>query len=91
MAPTTAGVGPMIADGTMVSTVNRNRNGMRRPSRSESAPRSGETRALMPTLTAIVMPRTSWPRPGPNRSSEVSHRPMAVDTTAYEKIVFAKS
>ena len=45
----------------------------------------------MPTLTAIVMPWTSWPRPGPNRSSDVSHRPMAVDTTAYEKIVFAKS
>ena len=81
-APTRAGDGPMSTVGAMVSTVKNSRNGRRRPPRSLSAPRIGETSALSPTLIAIAMPWTSWPRPWPNRLSSVSHRPMAVDTTA---------
>jgi hypothetical protein len=45
----------MIAEGTMVSTVKKSRNGSRRPPRSLIAPRTGETRALSPTLTATAM------------------------------------
>ena len=75
----------------MHSAVNASRNGSRRPPRSESAPRTGDTRALIPTLTMIAMLRTACPVAAPNRASSVSHRPIAPDTTANEKIVFAKS
>ena len=82
IAPTTAGLGPMSELGMIVRTVKNNRNGSRRPPRSDSAPRNGETRALRPTLIAMATPWMSWPGPAPNRASEVSHRPIAVDTTA---------
>jgi hypothetical protein len=81
-APTSAGDGPMNAVGITVKAVKNSRNGIRRPPRSLSAPRIGETSALMPTLIAIARPTTSWPGPWPNRLSAVSHRPIAVETTA---------
>ena len=72
----------MSADGTIVRIVKKSRNGRRRPPRSEMAPRNGEMRALIPTLTAIAMPWASCPGPCPRRESSVSHRPIAVDTMA---------
>ncbi len=72
----------MIAEGTIVRTVKKSRNGRRRPPRSLSAPRIGETRAFKPTLTAIAIPWMSCPGPWPKRVSAVSHSPIAVDTIA---------
>ena len=72
----------MIELGTIVRTVKNRRNGRRRPPRSDSAPRIGETSALRPTLIAIASPWTSWPSPGPKRELDVSQSPIAVDTTA---------
>ena len=75
--------------GTMHRAVNSNRNGIRRPPRSEIAPRTGDTMALMPTLTMTARDRATAPSCGPNRS--LRYRPMAPDTTAKLKIVLAKS
>ena len=72
----------MSADGTMVRTVKKRRNGSRRPPRSEIAPRNGEMRALIPTLTAMATPWASWPGPCPSRESSVSQSPIAVETMA---------
>jgi len=62
--------------------VKKARNGSRRPPRSLTAPRTGETTALMPTLTALATPNQNCPSPGPRRST--AHRPIAYDTMAYE-------
>ena len=82
---------PITAVGATHSAVNASRNGSRLPPRSESAPSTGDTIALRPTLTMIAIDSTAWPVAGPNRESSVSHRPIAPDTIANEKIVFAKS
>ena len=81
----------MNAVGTMHSEVKNSRYGIRRPPRSVRAPRIGETRALSPTLTTTATLRMKLPSRSPNRPSATSHRPIAQDTTANEKIVFAKS
>jgi hypothetical protein len=81
----------MSAVGTTQRTVKNNRNGSRLPPRSLSAPRIGETTALRPTLTATATLKNRLPSRGPNRSGLISHRPIAPDTTANEKIVLAKS
>ena len=57
--------------------------------RSEMAPRIGETRAFRPTETATAIDRKRLPSRAPNSSTR--HRPMAFETTAKLKIVFAKS
>ena len=73
-------------------SVNSSRNGSRRPPpRSDSAPRIGDTTALMPTLTTIARLKASCPVAGPNCSGLTSHRPIAYEITTNEKIVFAKS
>src|SRR5262245_13037737 len=65
---------------------------MRRPpARSLTAPRTGETSAFRPTLAMIATLSRMLPSRSPNRRSSVSHRPIAPDTTAKLKIVFAKS
>ena len=81
--PTNAGLWPMSAVGTMQSSVKNSRYGRRRPpARSLSAPRIGETRALIPTLTAIATLNANGPLAFPNCVSSTSHRPIAYDTTA---------
>jgi hypothetical protein len=67
------------------------RNGNRRPPRSDSAPRIGETIALSPTEITIARLRRKLPSRSPNRASSTSHRPIAFETTAKLKIVLAKS
>src|SRR5829696_780406 len=87
-------IGPATAItsvGAMANDVNASRNGSRCPPRSDSAPRIGDTIALMPTLTATDTLKASWPTAGPNWSGRMSHRPMAYERTANEKIVLAKS
>ena len=49
----------MNAVGTMHIAVNANRNGRRRPPRSETAPRTGETTALSATLVSRAMLKTT--------------------------------
>ena len=73
------------------NAVNASRNGRRWPPRSESAPRTGETMALSPTLTTMPTLSRKLPSRSPNCPVSVSHSPMAPDTTAKLKIVFAKS
>ena len=51
----------------MHSAVKNSRNGIRRPPRSLSAPRIGETIALRATLTATAIETTSLPSRSPNR------------------------
>ena len=51
----------------------------------------GETSALRPTLTTTATLSTKFPSRSPNRESETSQSPIALDTTANEKIVLAKS
>ena len=75
----------------MHRTVNARRNGSRRPPRSESAPRIGDTIALSPTLTTIPRLRRKLPFFSPNWFVSVSHSPIAPETTAKLKIVLAKS
>src|SRR4051794_10466865 len=89
--PTTAGLGPMKAVGTMQRTVKNNRKGSRRPPRSLKAPRIGDTMAFRATLRATAIDTTTLPSRSPKRLALVAHRPIAVETTANEKIVFAKS
>src|SRR3954468_6970388 len=89
--PRTGPLMPITAVGPMHSAVKASRNGRRRPPRSESAPRTGDTIALSPTLTMIAIDSTACPVAAPNRESAVSHSPMVLDTIANEKIVFAKS
>ena len=73
----------MSAVGTMQSSVKNSRYGSRRPpARSLSAPRIGETMALIPTLTAIATLNANGPFAFPNWVSSTSHRPIAYDTTA---------
>ena len=86
-----AGLGPIRAVGTMHRIVKNNRNGRRRPPRSLSAPRIGETIALRATLIATAIDTTRFPSRSPKRLASVAHSPIAVDTTANEKIVLAKS
>ena len=45
----------------------------------------------MPTLTTTATLSSTLPSRSPNWVSSVSHRPIAPDTTAKLKIVFAKS
>jgi hypothetical protein len=52
----------------MHSAVNSSRNGIRRPPRSEIAPRIGDTSALTPTLSATDTPSSTAPSRGPNWS-----------------------
>ncbi len=73
----------------MHSAVKPSRYGIRRPPRSENAPRIGDTSALMPTLIATATASSTPPSRSPNRSLRYS--PIAPDTTAKLKIVFAKS
>ena len=73
----------------MHSAVKNSRNGIRPVPRSESAPRTGETRALIPTLMTTAIDSTRSRRGSPNWSTRYS--PIAPDTTANEKIVLAKS
>ena len=75
----------------MHSAVNPSRNGIRRPPRSENAPRTGDTAALMPTLITIASDSTTLPSRSPNWASLIRYSPIAPDTTANENIVFAKS
>src|SRR3954447_24286712 len=89
--PRSGPLSPMTAVGATHSAVNASRNGSRRPPRSDSAPRTGETMAFTPTLIRTARPSTSCPVAGPNRASSISHRPIAPDTIANEKMVFAKS
>ncbi len=49
------------------------------------------TSALSPTLTATAMLKASCPAASPSCSSFVSYRPIASDTIAKEKMVFAMS
>ena len=74
----------------MHSAVKTSRNGIRRPPRSEMAPRIGDTSALMPTLIAIATDSRTLPSRSPNWSL-TRYRPIAPDTTAKLKIVLAKS
>ncbi len=53
---------------TMHNAVKNSRNGIRRPPKSEIAPRIGDTRALMPTLTMIATERSTLPSRSPNCS-----------------------
>ena len=76
---------------TMHMAVKNRRNGIRPPPRSEKAPRIGDTRALMPTLTTIAIDSSALPSRSPNWRSLTRYSPIAPDTTANEKIVFAKS
>ena len=64
--PMTGGTSAMKNVAAMHSAVNASRNGIRRPPRSENAPRIGETRALMPTLMTIASDRTRLPSRSPN-------------------------
>ena len=73
----------------MHNAVKNSRNGMRPGPRSENAPRIGETSALIPTLTTIAIDSHRLPSRSPNWSTRYS--PIAPDTTANEKMVFAKS
>ena len=75
----------------MHTAVKKSRKGIRRPPRSDKAPRIGETSALIPTLTAIATDSSRLPSRSPNRSSLIKYSPIAPETTANEKIVFAKS
>src|SRR6476469_5300899 len=75
----------------MHRAVKNRRKGSRRPPRSLSAPRIGDTIALSATLIATAIETTRLPSRSPKRLASVAHRPMAVETTAYEKIVLAKS
>ena len=70
-------------------SVNANRNGSRRPYRSESAPRNGDTTALTATDTETAMNSHRFPSPLPSLSTRYS--PMAREKTAYDQMVFAKS
>ncbi len=65
------------------------RNGLRRPTRSLMAPRTGETIAFSrtDTLTAAVNQKV----PGPSPRKRMVHRLIAKLTMAKLKIVFAKS
>ena len=56
--PRTGGTSAMKNVAPMHSAVKNSRNGIRRPPRSENAPRIGDTRALMPTLTTIASDRS---------------------------------
>ena len=89
--PRIAGTSAMKNVEPMHSSVKNNRNGIRRPPRSENAPRIGETRALSPTLTTIAIDRKAFPSRSPNWLSLTRYNPIAPDTTAKLKIVFAKS
>src|SRR5215207_10832618 len=72
-----------------VIAVKTSRYGNRRPSRSLTAPRIGDTIALSRTLAAAATPNQNCPSAGPRRS--MVHRPIAYDTTEYVKIVLARS
>ena len=89
--PTIGGTSAMKNVAPMHSAVKNRRNGIRRPPRSENAPRIGDTSALRPTLTTIAIESTTLPSRSPNWLSLIRYRPIAPDTTANEKIVFAKS
>ena len=88
-SPIAGGTFAMKKVATMHSAVNSSRNGMRRPPRSDSAPRIGETIALIPTLSANAAANSKPPSRRPNWSFRYS--PIAPDTTAKLKIVLAKS
>ena len=87
--PSTAGTLAMKKVAAMHCTVKSRRKGIRRPPRSDRAPRIGDTIALMPTLTATDTASNTPPSRRPNWS--VRYSPMAPDTTAKLKIVLAKS
>ena len=89
--PTTGGTSAMKNVAPMHSAVKPSRNGIRRPPRSENAPRTGDTAALMPTLITIASDSTTLPSRSPNCVSLIRYSPIAPDTTANENIVFAKS
>src|SRR5919106_11997 len=87
--PTVGGTSAMANVEPMHSAVKSRRNGIRRPPRSEIAPRIGDTTALSPTLSATDTPSKTPPSRGPNWLFRYS--PIAPDTTAKLKMVFAKS
>ena len=75
-----SGTNAIAAVETTHRPVKKSRNGRRRPPRSETAPRTGDTRAFSPTEAAFAMPNQNWPSDGPRRSTV--QRPIAYDTTA---------
>ena len=89
--PANAPVLPMNAVGMMHRIVKKSRYGIRRPARSEIAPRIGETMAFSPTLTRIATLRRTLPSRSPNTPGWTSQRPIAPDTTTKLQMVFAKS
>ena len=89
--PTIGATSAMKNVQAMQTAVKASRNGIRRPPRSEKAPRIGETRALIPTLITIASDSTTLPSRSPNCLSLIRYSPIAPDTTANENIVFAKS
>src|SRR5215207_4070230 len=84
-----ASVTAIRAVATTVIAVKTRRYGSRRPPRSLTAPRIGDTIALSSTLAAAARPNQNCPSAGPRRS--IVHRPIAYDTTEYVKIVLARS
>ncbi len=50
----------------MHSSVKASRNGMRRPPRSEMAPRNGEIAAFKPTLATMASENSRFPSRSPN-------------------------
>ena len=73
----------------MHATVKKARKGLRRPTRSLIAPRTGETIALSSTETLTAAVNQNVPLASPR--NRMAHRLIAKLTMAKLKIVFAKS